>query len=209
MSSEIVHFIETCRRKLNLAKEEFLLKLENILRKRRQKAVEEEKIPDLMSELEKKVQEFEERSKDNIDKLEAAVEVMKESLQSKNEAKSKPSTEDIEHETEASNQIAILKKGEEFREDSNNIVIYGIQNDDHQLPVKLMITVQNLIRNNVASDLSVASATRIENGPEAFGSRPVLATFEDPEDVEEILNSPNFFRVGTINSLCYRNSNNI
>ena len=188
-------------RKFNLAKEEVLLKLENILRRRRQKSIEEEKIPELMTELEKKVQEFEERSKTNLDELEAAVEVMKESLRKRKEDSDKVKIHECEKETEDESlrQLAEIKEGEDFdRDDLNNLVIYGMQNDEHELPVKLLISVQNLIRQNVNNEIAVSKANRIENGPEAFGSKPVLATFEDPEDVEEILNHDNFFRVGTV-----------
>ena len=176
-----------------------MIKLENILRKRRQKKLEEEKIPELVTELEKKVQEFEDRSKNNLIELEAAVQMMRETVDQRKEGEDKVRNVAFKDVCEDLEQMAEIKKEEEFdRDDMNNIVIYGIQNDDHELPVKLLISVQNLIRSNVNSEICVGKASRIEDGPEAFGSKPVLATFEDPDDVEEILNHSNFFRVGRV-----------
>ena len=155
-------------------------------------------MPDLMIELEKKVQEFEDRSKNNLIELEAAVEVMKENLEKQSMDSRKQKHPVCEEESDISQQIAGIREGEEFaKDDLNNLVIYGIQNDEHELPVQLLINVQNLIRTNVDGEISVSKACRIEDGPEAFGSKPVLATFEDPEVVEEILNHVSFFRVGT------------
>ena len=82
----------------------------------------------------------------------------------------------------------------------NNLIFYGIPNETHEKESKLVEKVKELIKANmrIRRELVITTASRMYTGPEVFGCRPVLVTFEDFKDREEVLKNSRFLKKSTI-----------
>jgi hypothetical protein len=82
----------------------------------------------------------------------------------------------------------------------NNLIFYGITNEGHEKENKLIMKVKELIKANmnVRRELVITTASRMFTGPEVFGCRPVLVTFEEFKDREEVLKNSKFIKKLTI-----------
>ena len=82
----------------------------------------------------------------------------------------------------------------------NNLIFYGIPNEGHEKENKLILKVKELIKANmkVRRELVITTASRMFTGPEVFGCRPVLVTFEEFKDREEVLKNSKFIKKPTI-----------
>ena len=82
----------------------------------------------------------------------------------------------------------------------NNLIVYGLQNEAHEKENSLIVKVKELIRLNmkIRRELVITTASRMFTGPEVFGCHPVLVTFEDFKDREEVLNNSRFIKKPTI-----------
>ena len=82
----------------------------------------------------------------------------------------------------------------------NNLIFYGIPNETHEKESKLIDKVKELIKANmrIRRELVITTASRMYTGPEVFGCRPVLVTFEDFKDREEVLKNSRFLKKSTI-----------
>ena len=82
----------------------------------------------------------------------------------------------------------------------NNLIFYGIPNETHEKESKLLDKVKDLIKANmrIRRELVITTASRMYTGPEVFGCRPVLVTFEEFKDREEVLKNSRFLKKSTI-----------
>ena len=82
----------------------------------------------------------------------------------------------------------------------NNLIIYGIPNEAHERENNLTIKVKELIKAEmkIRRELVITSASRMFTGPEVFGCRPVLVTFEDFKDREEVFKNSRLIKKPTI-----------
>ena len=82
----------------------------------------------------------------------------------------------------------------------NNLIFYGIPNEAHEKENKLIMKVKELIKANmkVRRELVITTASRMFTGPEVFGCHPVLVTFEEFKDREEVLKNSKFIKKPTI-----------
>ena len=82
----------------------------------------------------------------------------------------------------------------------NNLIFYGIPNEGHEKESKLIDKVKEVIKANmkIRRELVIASASRMFTGPEVFGCRPVLVTFEEFKDREEVLKNSRLLKKSTI-----------
>ena len=82
----------------------------------------------------------------------------------------------------------------------NNLIFYGIPNEAHEKENRLVDKVKELIKANmrIRRELVITSASRMYTGPEVFGCRPVLVTFEEFKDREEVLKNSRFLKKSTI-----------
>ena len=76
----------------------------------------------------------------------------------------------------------------------NNLIFYGIPTHKGETSSKLLITIQDIIKNQftIARDISIESVNRVLNGPEVMGCRPVLVTFSKFKDKSEVLQKSKF-----------------
>ena len=82
----------------------------------------------------------------------------------------------------------------------NNLIVYGIPNEVHEKEITLIAKVKELIKTNmkIRRELVITTVSRMFTGPEVFGCRPVLVTFEDFKDREEVLKNSRFIKKPTI-----------
>ena len=78
----------------------------------------------------------------------------------------------------------------------NNLIVYGIPNEGHEKEITLSAKVKELIKTNmkIRRELVITTVSRMFTGPEVFGCRPVLVTFEDFKDREEVLKNSRFIK---------------
>ena len=71
----------------------------------------------------------------------------------------------------------------------NNLIFYGIPTHRGETPAKLLMNIQEMIKNSlaIARDIRIENVNRVLNGPEVMGCRPVLVTFSDFKDKTEVL----------------------
>ena len=71
----------------------------------------------------------------------------------------------------------------------NNLIFYGVQQEERETPPKLLAKVLDLIhvKLNIKREISITCVSRMYAGPEVHGCRPVLVTFEDFNEREEVL----------------------
>ena len=71
----------------------------------------------------------------------------------------------------------------------NNLIFYGVQQEERETSPKLLKKVLDLIhvKLNIKREISITSVSRMYAGPEVHGCRPVLVTFEDFNEREEVL----------------------
>ena len=95
--------------------------------------------------------------------------------------------------TEMSNVMEnVLEKMYEFEsQKKNNLIFYGVTGEDDESSVKLMNKVKEVIRGqlNIQRLMVVRRVSRMFTGPKVFGCRPVLVTFENFDDREDVLQS--------------------
>ena len=98
----------------------------------------------------------------------------------------------LEHVQEKMYEFEVNKK--------NNLIFYGIPNEGHEKENKLIMKVKELIKANmkVRRELVITTASRMFTGPEVFGCRPVLVTFEEFKDREEVLKNSKCIKKPTI-----------
>jgi hypothetical protein len=71
----------------------------------------------------------------------------------------------------------------------NNLIFYGIPREDRETSKTLLIKVKSIIsiKLNIKRNINVASASRMFNGPEINNCQPIVVTFEEFQDKEEVL----------------------
>ena len=71
----------------------------------------------------------------------------------------------------------------------NNLIFYGILQEERETPQKLLAKVVEAIRVklNMKREISITNVSRMYAGPEVHGCRPVLVTFQDFNEKEEVL----------------------
>ena len=81
----------------------------------------------------------------------------------------------------------------------NNLIFNGLPNESRETPSKLLATVQEIIKTsmNISRDIGITSASRILTGPTILGCRPVLVSFSNFKDREEVLANSKFLKVAT------------
>ena len=82
----------------------------------------------------------------------------------------------------------------------NNLIFYGIPNAEHETENNLIVKVKEVIKLNmkVRRELVITTASRMFTGPEVMGCRPVLVTFEEFKDREEVLKKSQCIKKPTI-----------
>ncbi|XP_023320157.1 coiled-coil domain-containing protein 171 [Eurytemora carolleeae] len=82
----------------------------------------------------------------------------------------------------------------------NNLIFYGITNDSRETPEILLTKIQNTLRITlgIRRDIPVTKVSRMYTGPEVSGSRPVLVTFEQFKDREEVFRKGNMLKGSSI-----------
>ena len=81
----------------------------------------------------------------------------------------------------------------------NNLIFNGLPNEVRETPAKLLVTVQDIIKTNmnISRDIGITSVSRILTGPTMLGCRPVLVTFSNFKDREEVLANSKFLKMST------------
>ena len=112
-------------------------------------------------ENEEKLQDFEEKVSSYKDKIETATAMI----------------EDIQ---EKMYDYEITKK--------NNLIFYGIPTEKDESKEKLLQTIQNMIKIQLKfqRDVGIESINRVLNGPEVLGCRPVLVSFSNFKERQEV-----------------------
>ena len=82
----------------------------------------------------------------------------------------------------------------------NNLIFYGIPNEVNEKEPQLIMKIKEMIRNHmkIRRDVIISSASRLYTGPEVFGCRPTLVTFEEFRDREEVLKNSKLLKKPTI-----------
>ena len=82
----------------------------------------------------------------------------------------------------------------------NNLIFYGIPNEPKERPERLIAKVTELIKINmkIRREMVITSASRMNTGPEVFRCRPVLVTFEEFRDREEVLKNSRLIKKHSI-----------
>ena len=84
----------------------------------------------------------------------------------------------------------VNEKMYEFEQNKrNNLLFYGIPNDTRETPGTLLEKISSIIKTtlSVSRDVPVSKASRVLIGPDVSGSRPVVVTFENYKDKEDVL----------------------
>jgi len=95
----------------------------------------------------------------------------------------------------------VNEKIHEFEQNKkNNLIFYGLNNELRETPDILMSKIQTIIKVTlgIRRDIAIQKVSRIYNGPEVTGSRPVLVTFEVFKDREEVLRKGNMLKGSNI-----------
>ena len=145
-------------------------------------------ITDNLSQKFTRIETFEAKHHEEIDKMGKRNE---ENVQKMNDKVERVATA-LEHVQEKMYDFEVNKK--------NNLIFYGIPNEGHEKENKLIMKVKELIKANmkVRRELVITTASRMFTGPEVFGCRPVLVTFEEFKDREEVLKNSKFIKKPTI-----------
>ena len=71
----------------------------------------------------------------------------------------------------------------------NNLIFYGIPREERETTKILMLKVKSIIsmKLNIKRNVIVASVSRMFNGPEINNCQPIVVTFEEFNDKEEVL----------------------
>ena len=99
----------------------------------------------------------------------------------------------------------------------NNLIFYGVPQEERETPERLLskvpfhkciilfiiyhtCKVKDLLRAHlkVARDVGVQSVSRLYTGPEVQGCRPVLVTFENFKDKEDVFQASKLLRKSII-----------
>jgi phage shock protein A len=84
----------------------------------------------------------------------------------------------------------VNEKMYEFEQNKrNNLLFYGIPNDTRETPEALLQKISSILKTTlcVSRDIPVLKASRVLIGPDVSGSRPVVVTFENYKDKEDVL----------------------
>ena len=84
----------------------------------------------------------------------------------------------------------VNEKMYEFEQNKrNNLLFYGIPNDTRETPGQLLQKIASILKTTlcVSRDIPVLKASRVLIGPDVSGSRPVVVTFENYKDKEDVL----------------------
>ena len=71
----------------------------------------------------------------------------------------------------------------------NNLIFYGIPNEERETPDRLLMKMKDVIRTHmkIVREINITSTSRMFTGPEVQGCRPVLVNFENFKDREDVL----------------------
>ena len=71
----------------------------------------------------------------------------------------------------------------------NNLIFYGVPREDKESSKTLLLKVKSIIsiKLNIKRNLNVLSISRMFNGPEINNCQPIVVTFEEFQDREEVL----------------------
>merc|ERR1711892_432873 len=82
----------------------------------------------------------------------------------------------------------------------NNLIFYGITGEQRETAAVLLSKVVSILRGSMAvkREISLMNASRLHTGPEVAGCRPVVVTFEEFKDREDILRKANMLKGSNI-----------
>ena len=71
----------------------------------------------------------------------------------------------------------------------NNLIFYGVPSEERETGERLLMKIQDIIRNNlnISRESLVSYANRMYIGPDVLWCRPVLVSFHNFKDREEVL----------------------
>ena len=82
----------------------------------------------------------------------------------------------------------------------NNLIFYGIPQEERETPQKLTKKITELIKVKISiqREMSMSNISRMYTGSDVQGCRPVLVTFEDFKDKEDVLKASKLFKKSVI-----------
>ena len=82
----------------------------------------------------------------------------------------------------------------------NNLIFYGVPSEERETGERLLAKIQDVIRNNlnICREGLVSYANRMYTGPEVLGYRPVLVSFHNFKDREEVLQNSKFLKTSAL-----------
>ena len=82
----------------------------------------------------------------------------------------------------------------------NNLIFYGVPSEERETGERLLMKIQDIIRNNlnICREGLVSYANRMYTGPEVLGCRPVLVSFHNFKDREEVLQNSKFLKTSCL-----------
>ena len=82
----------------------------------------------------------------------------------------------------------------------NNLIFYGIPQEERETPQKLTGKIVEAIRVklSIQRDISLSNVNRMYTGSEVLGCKPVLVSFEDFKDKEDVLKASKLFKKSVI-----------
>ena len=80
----------------------------------------------------------------------------------------------------------------------NNLIFYGVGQEERETSEKLLLKVKDVMKSHmkISREIHISHVSRVYSGPEVQGYRPVLVSFENYRDKEDVLQA----------SKCLRNS---
>ena len=82
----------------------------------------------------------------------------------------------------------------------NNLIFYGVPSEERETGDRLLMKIQDIIRSNlnISREGLVSYANRMYTGPEVLGCRPVLVSFHNFKDREEVLQNSKFLKTSCL-----------
>lgn len=71
----------------------------------------------------------------------------------------------------------------------NNLIFYGLAGENRETPSVLIMKINSILKQTLSlrRDIVITKAARMQTGPDVGGCRPIVVTFEDFNDREQVL----------------------